>query len=563
MIGYGSIGRIKMSLFLLCFMGSGWVLMAQDFDLSDLVEEETADLQSEFIEARMYMMTEQYGQAAERLEELLIEDSNNPVFLYELARTYNFLGEKERALDVIERAHLYDPTNEWILHTLANLASDLNRSELAEEAYANLLNQFPSRSNYAISRAYHLLLLGQRSDALNVLDEIEEKIGVTPEISVKKISIYRGDNNYEKVDGEYRKLMEKRPNETELRMEYASFLEYTGNTEAAASIYSDILELNPHHAQARLALTEIEGGEMEADERLLSMLPVMSNPAIDADEKIKSVIPFLMEHSENYRVEIAEGLRKISTKLVEAHPDRAEIHAIAGDIAFSSFQFVQAAHHYAEALKIRTNVVQVWYNYMESVLRIRDFGKLKPLISEAMEFYPNQALFHYYKSRAHLGLGDVEEAEFHLSRAELMGRRQAGIQTYLIVGNALLNFEKGNHGEAVERINEGLSEFGSDPELLLMKSYLLLKTEGDSDEIKATLNRLGERRAYDPWYILMSSEAAVKRGNEEMAVEYLQRLRDYDTYETSYILERVYELYLQLDPEKAREIKDKIESHRP
>nr|MBS0037199.1 tetratricopeptide repeat protein [Saprospiraceae bacterium] len=556
---YNILNKVQFLLFL--FLSLAWVsvdLCAQDFDFSELVEEESPNLESEFIEARKHMFIGEYQEAADKLEALLIKDPNNAVFLYELARSYDQLNQKEKALDAAEKAHIQDAQNEWILHTLANLASELNRNELAEQAYAKLLIQFPSRSNYAISRAYHLLLSSERKKALQVLNQIEENIGVNPEVSAKKISILKGDGDMDRIGMEYQKLMDAFPRNIDIKMEYASFLQLNGNLEEAAEVYGSILENNPNHGRAQLSLAELESGEVSEDHRLKALLPIIGNPSVDPDEKIKSLIPLLLSHSESYDQALARGLREATGELVNLHPDKAEIHALAGDVAYSSFQFVEAMQHYSNALELRTNVIQVWFNYLEAILRTRDYAKLINASEKGVDFYPNQALFQYYLSRAKIGLGEIDEAESNLRRAELMGRRLKGLTPYLAMSETLIKVEENNYSEAENIIDRALEEFPNDPDLLMIKIKVLQGMDGDRSRIQSLIDRVEKLRPYDPELLFLKSKTAYAMEDFSGASKMVDELVNYDSFELSYLLNWAYKVYSETDPTKAEDIMKKL-----
>ncbi|GEM_PF-2379783 len=515
-----------LSLVLALTTGISHSLKAQDFDFPEDVV--VPDLQAEFIEARMYMLMGQYDQAAEHLEKLLEQDSENAVFLYELARCYNQMNQTSRALEYANRAHRYDPRNSWILQLKANLADAEDRNDLAESAYAKLMELHPERTNYGINRAYHLLLLGQREEAIEVLNQAESISGVNPELTAKKISIFKADNDFGAIEKEYQKLLKAFPRNVDFRMEYGSFLESTHQIELAIEQYQKVLDSRPDHSRARLRIAELETGELEGDERLEALLPLIRDEDVELDEKIQALIPLLMELSEDYQPGVAGKLLEAGLSLIEEHPERAEPRALTGDIAFSSYQFNQAAKLYREALDIRSDVVQVWFNQFESLLQIKDYEKLIDRVNEGLDFYPNQALFFYYLARGQMGIGELETAENTLRRATLMGRRQPELNLYFSLGEATLGKKRGEVEKGIEILNQATEDMPGQADLLLMKADLLLHQEENLEEVATVLDEVQTYTPNHPEYLFARARLNYLKDDKEAADRYMAQLEKYD-----------------------------------
>lgn len=544
---------VKAVLFLLLFFGVE--ATAQNFDFDDFFEE-APNLEEEFIVARMYMITGQYDEAATRLNDLLSKDPDNGVFLYELSRTYEALGEREKALDAAQSAHRNAPDNSWILQLLANISSALDRNDLAEDAYRKLLEIQPHRSNYAISRAYHLLMLSDREEAIRVLDRTESLIGVTPELSAKKISIYRGDGNTVKIEAEYRSLLEAFPHNNSFRLEMVDFFLFTNQEGKAIATLEEILEIDPEQSRAQVLLARLKGSTEE--DPLLAIHPVIANPSIDPDEKIRELFPFLIKLSEDYDPELAWGLSNAAVVLTDLHPQRAEVFAIAGDVAFSSYQFAAAKEYYSKGLDLRSNVIQVWFNYLESVLRLRDYDQLLQETERAIDYYPNQALFYYYLSRAYSGIGKPVMGKSAFSRADLMSRRQPGLGAYMRIAEAELELASGNGLTAFEIIESGLGEMGLEADLLLTKARILTHFHEDEEQLQKVLSQLEKIVPWDPDYLIFKALFLHRKGEMNEAANLMDKIKDYDFSFSKHVLEAGLEIYKELRPERAAEILEQL-----
>lgn len=510
-------------------------LAAQDFDFPEI--EEVPNLESDFIEARMWMILEQYDQAVDILENLLEKDPNNPVFLYEMARSLDQIDQAARALEYAERGHRYDPSNSWILQLLANLAASVDRDDLAEDSYRKLLDLHPGRTNYGISRAYHLLLMDRREEAVRTLNQVEETSGITPNVSRKKISIFTVDENWEAIDREYKQLINAFPRQIDFKMEYASFLEKRNLNESAVQLYREILSIEPDYSRARLRLTELEMGEKGGDDRLQALRPLLENPSVELDEKIQALMPMVIQLSEQYDQQLTFSLSEIAEILMELHPNRAESFAIAADIQFSGYQFVRASKLYALALNIRPGIIQLWLNEFESLLRSGQYSDLKERVEEGMDFYPNQALFQYYLARSLAGLNKFPEAENALRRGVLMSRRQPELRLYFFLAEGALERAKGEFKAAAQILNNAIEEFPGEPDLMLLKAGLLLDNGQTESELTDLLEKLEELIPHDPDYLFLAARFYHLMGQSERALKYFEAIEKFDISDRSDIAE--------------------------
>jgi hypothetical protein len=61
--------------------------------------------------------------------------------------------------------------------------------------------------------------------------------------------------------------------------------------------YRQILAINPDDTRAKLALAGAEKANGNTSEYLVSISPVINNPAIDIDVKLEELIPYVIEFS--------------------------------------------------------------------------------------------------------------------------------------------------------------------------------------------------------------------------------------------------------------------------
>ena len=116
---YSSFFILQFSIFLITLSGCGTTRKAASPAMSLLSEEEQRRYDYYYLEAVNQRQQENYDVAFDLLQHCLSICPTAPTALYELAAYYGAMGDKEKALSLMQQAVTSDPTNFWYQESLA------------------------------------------------------------------------------------------------------------------------------------------------------------------------------------------------------------------------------------------------------------------------------------------------------------------------------------------------------------------------------------------------------------------------------------------------------------
>jgi tetratricopeptide (TPR) repeat protein len=114
----------------------------------------------------------------------------------------------------------------------------------------------PDRVDYYFEWASALVFGGKYSDAIKVYDKIEEKIGITRELTLQKERLWVQLNKNDKAITEVQKLIDANPKDAQAYNMLAELYQKLGNKEKALETYNKILEIDPNNSYVHLSLAD-------------------------------------------------------------------------------------------------------------------------------------------------------------------------------------------------------------------------------------------------------------------------------------------------------------------
>ncbi|MCR9286196.1 MAG: tetratricopeptide repeat protein [Bacteroidetes bacterium] len=392
------------------------------FAQSERLTQADVELQQSFIQGTRLLILEKYEDAVKEFEAVLAKDKTNSAAAYELARIYNYLDDKAKAIKFAKSATEYDPSNEWYKMLLGDFYQEANEDDKAAAVYESLVDQHPQDDYYYFKWAYFLVRSNQTEEAIKVYERLEKRIGINEELTRRKHTLYLGLGNYKKAAKELDILIERFPHKTNYRHLLASFYEQIGDNAKAKEVYKQILKISPDDARATLALAGSDQGG--GDVRYLrSLKPVFENPNVKIDVKIVELFPYLTKVVENSDLVLADAGIELTNILEKVHPNNAKSYSIAGDFYFHSDRKKEAIDKYKATLEFDENIYLVWEQLLYAYADIKDFKTLVNSSEEALDLFPNQAAIFYLNGLGNSGLQKHKDAISSLRQGLLMAGR--------------------------------------------------------------------------------------------------------------------------------------------
>lgn len=373
--------------------------------------EEEVNIQKMFIEANREKLLRKYDNAAKLFEEVTKNDRKNPAPYFELAKVYDIMEERDKAVKNVKTAIRLDGDNIWYQIFLAQLYEKNDAYVEAATVFQQLVQKDPRNEDFYYQWAYFLVKSGQGDAAISVFDELEKNIGLTGDIAERRHRIYHELGKKKAAAREYAKLTERFPDNLDFKHQLARYYEQIGSRKSAKSIYEQIVSLNPEDAKARIALAAYQAKNQPNDLGYLETLKALfKDENVLLDVKVSKLYPYIQSIANEQDETTRQTILDLGRLLTETHYTAAKAFAIYGDLLYQVNDLEAALTQYKRTLEEDNTVFVVWENAMNIYYELGDFDGLLDFSEEAMDLFPNQGSAYYYYGLANLEKQNLSES---------------------------------------------------------------------------------------------------------------------------------------------------------
>lgn len=448
------MGKIlKFHFFTICFLACNVLIVssfAQDFNIDDkkpipipMPTEKVSDgaKESAFVEGMKYYIIEEYSKALEIFEKSLKAEPNNSGLTFQISATYQKLNNIDKAIEYGKKAYDLNPNNLEYGQMAGALYAKNGQFEQAATIYKKLFEKDPTNSELGLDLAASYYSLGKYDDVLKVYQLIERNLGTSQELSNQKQRLYLKMNKVKDAIEEGDKLIKSDPNDIENYIDQAELLIRNEKEKEAQEYIDKALKINPESGQVHILLADIARRKKDFAKMFTELNLACDDKSLESAPLAKILFSFLDSIPENGDNTEKEKLIK---KIIEIHPNESRGYLLMADLLFQSGKKKEANENYIKAVKLEKNNNQIW---MRILAIDNDLSAFKDAIShseEAIELYPNQAIFWYYNGAASFMVNQFEKATESLEEANRLGAEENDLS---LVVNTLL-------GEAYNRLGK-------------------------------------------------------------------------------------------------------------
>lgn len=457
------------------------------------VSEEEINTQKMFIDATKEKILGNYENAATLFKEVLKRDKNNHVAAYELARIYNVLEKKDKALQSIKMAITSEPNNDWYQMFLAELYEEKGDAKEAASVYDELLDKSPDDPFFYEKLAFLLVKAQQPKKAVKVYNEMEKRFGMHEDISTRKHRLYLGMGDKKKAANELERLIRYAPSNTDYYHMLASFHQQMGDQKLADDVYRRVLEVDPADVKASIALA----GQKKTSGNDLSYLgelkPLFEKEDVNIDLKIKELFPYIKQVVDGKAsAELTTATLDLAHTLELVHPKEAKSFSAQADLLYYSGDKANALNKYQEALKLNKSIFSIWEQIMYIQLETKDFEAMLPLTEQAIDRFPNKAQAYYFNGVALGQSAQHKKAINSFRQALLMSRKNPILQVDIHNHLATEYFQLGQFEKSDQAFEKALKINPNDHMILNRYSTYLANRNDQLEKAKSMSARANE-----------------------------------------------------------------------
>ena len=230
------------------------LLLATCIASSVVAQDEKRRYDAFFLEAICQQEKGNLDAAFDLLTHCVEIDSTRSEAFYYLARYYDYLKDKDKALLYSEKAASLEPDNETYLETLANSYVSRRKYDQAIDVMERIYNKNREREDVL---SLLVQLYEQQKDyegAIRTLSRLETLEGKSERLSFAKSQLYTQKGDKKAAIKEMKQLADQYPNDPNYRCLYGNTLYVNGQQKKALAIYNDILKKAPDNRSAQMAM---------------------------------------------------------------------------------------------------------------------------------------------------------------------------------------------------------------------------------------------------------------------------------------------------------------------
>ena len=473
-------------------------------------------------------------------------DSTRSEAYYYLARYYDFLKNKDKALAYSEKAAQLEPDNVTYLETLANTYIGRRQYDKAIDAMEHIFSKNSEREDVL---SLLVQLYEQQQDyegAIRTLTRLETMEGKSERLSMAKSELYTRKGDKKAAINEMKQLADQYPNDQNYRCLYGTTLYLNGQQKKAVAIYNDILKIEPDNRSAQMALlshyNEI-GDSVQARQWLDRML--MNKNATTQDRVL--LLRQVIGESERNGGDSTQVLRLFHRvlNLPQADADLAIFCATYMNLKKMPNDSISPILERALALEPANAAARL--QLVSYAWQAEDRDRVIALCQDARQYNPDEMAFYYYQGIAYFQKDQLDQAlnAFQNGIGVITAQSDPAIVSdfYAVMGDIL--HQKGQAREAfvaydsclvwkednIRCLNNYayyLSELGEQLDKAEQMSYRTIKAEPKNSTYLDTY----------AWILFMQ-----KRYSE--AKIYIDQTLQYDTDTSAVLLEHAGDIYYQ------------------
>ena len=412
----------------------------QRYERKAIKETTEARLRDEvrLIDAKMLAESGKPEQAIVIYQQLLKGDSTLSAANYELSRLMAMGGMVDSALVLARRAVRHADKNKWYLLHLATLQRYAGDAKGLAATMERVTKVEPEELSYYYELSNAYLMDGDYKHAVEALNRVERRVGVTEEVSMQKYKIWKQSGNDDRAMRELAVLAEMAPDNAHINGMLGEAYMAGGQYAKAKSCYDRVLAVKPDDEYIHISLAEYYKAVKEPEKAYDELLLGMRQPQLSTTNKLRILTNFFSA-DEFYGKRSQEALRLLEAAM-EGSADSMAYATFYGDMLMRNARYAEAAHQFALALKADSSRYEVWEALLICELSSdADTSLLMTDAKRAERLFPLHQLPLYVQGAVHQGAGRCTEALRLLDRCEALGFEKGFLEpeVYLLKAECL------------------------------------------------------------------------------------------------------------------------------
>lgn len=471
-------------------------------------------------------------------------DGKHHASMYEIAKIYQEQNKLNDALFFAAGASQLEPTNEWYRHLTATLYMDVRLFADGEKEFAKLYRDFPGNMDYAFEYAAALITNGKLTEAIKVYDDIEKKIGISPELIMEKERLWLQMGKLDKAVAEVERLIASDPGNIRHYTMLVELYQANSMPEKVLQTTERMREVDADSPYLYLALAGYYRSTNQFKKSFENLKLAFASNELEHDLKMQiltSYMPLLQGNPEM----LQQGL-ELAEILATTHSDDAISLSIYGDFLAMDQKFDEAIIQYRKSLNLDANNPDVWQQLLICYSEKNNIDGMLQASDSALSYFPEHSVFYLFRGTALTVKKDHKEAVKSLLTGSklVVDNDFQKLQFYTRLADNYHTLKE--HEKSDTYYEKALEIDPNDPLVLNNYSYYLSVRKEKLEKAEEMSRKSNELRPGEPSYEDTYGWILYVMGRYAEAKEWLQKALDHGGSSNGTILEHMGDTLFKL-----------------
>lgn len=463
--------------------------------------------------------------------------------------------DNDEALEMIKKYVEAEPTDMSAGMMYANLSKHFGYSEEAVEAWKNLYYKNGEKTTVGMQYVDALIQTldsGCVATAMNLLDTLEQREGVAPDFSMRRMGVYSQLNDTASIMGEATKLLNAAPKDVAIVSFLGRLYLELGATDSALVLLNRAVELDPTSGAAyynRAAYYNQIGDSAGYDKEVFQ---AMRLPDLELEPKLdilKDYVIKLYRDSTQH-----ERISELFYQLIDQYTHEPDVRNLFADYLVAIGDYAGAAEQKSYELDINPSNEKGWLMLSSLYLQTDDNVNAKDAAIRGIHYFPKEIPLYEIAAASDLSAGNLDSSLGLLNQAvEMADSTDLESLSSILSQIGDVYYKKGDVDSMTYYYEKSIYYNPANLTALNNYAYYLSCTEGaDLDKALSMIERVMFSKSTDPTSLDTYAWVLFKRKDYEKARETIDKAIEFSTTDTEDILEHAGDIYfMDGKPEEA------------
>lgn len=391
-----------------------------------IVEVSEADLKNEaaVLDASTQVLIGKIDEAVEQYGKILKEAPDYAPAHYGLARVYLGMGWVDSALVHCQKAWSHSPANYWYELLLAQIYERKQDGKNLIATWEDIVKRHPDTPEryYDLSNAY--LKTNNVTAAIEVLDRVEKRFGISEPISLQKQKLWAAINRPDKARKELEKLADAVPSDPSYNAILAESYMAEKNYSKALQYYNRILSSNPNDENIHISLASCYLTMGDNAQAYAHLRQGVLNSEVECQHKLIFVTEFL-RNKQFFMAYSKPCFLFVDTLVAQCRGDYAH-GLVYGKLLAAQERYAEASQQFENYISVDKSQYEPWEALLLCESMVSDTSESLLLHAlQATELFPLHTRPYLILAQGYLKLGDCEKAKEYINKCMMVSPNDA------------------------------------------------------------------------------------------------------------------------------------------